>query len=183
MRHSGLVTPSDPPVPQAADARAAQDPDHELPCAERSCEVVGIFLVDARGWVLLQERDEHAPTAPEQWGLVGGHVDPGEDGPTALRRELAEETGLELPPATLGLWFDGTHAPSHKARVELRDHWRIWTGRADLVDDDVTVGEGRQIVFVDPRRLDELDLAETTAYFLPRFLDSSRYRELTAGAG
>ena len=36
------------------------DPDHRLPCAQRSCDVVGVFLVDARGRVLLQERDEHA---------------------------------------------------------------------------------------------------------------------------
>ena len=53
------------------------DPDHLLPCRERSCDVVGIFVVDARGRVLLQERDEHAPVAAEQWGIVGGHVEPG----------------------------------------------------------------------------------------------------------
>ena len=43
------------------------------------------------------------------------------------------------------------------------------------------LGEGRQIVFVDPARLDELDLAATTAYFLPRFLASSTYRALVSG--
>ena len=37
-----------------------------------------LLLVDARGWILLQERDSGAPVAPDQWGMVGGHVEEGE---------------------------------------------------------------------------------------------------------
>jgi 8-oxo-dGTP diphosphatase len=155
-----------------------EDPDHLLPCAERECDVVGVFLVDARGWVLLQERDEHAPVAPLQWGLVGGHVEPGERFTDAMVRELAEETGLRLTPGVLTVWYDGDHTPETKARAGLRNHWQIWVGRADLVDDDIVLGEGRQIVFVDPARLGELDLADTTADFLPRFLASEEYAAL-----
>lgn len=40
--------------------------------------------------VLVRRRDTG------EWGLPGGTVDWGEDIPTAVRRELAEETGLEL---------------------------------------------------------------------------------------
>jgi 8-oxo-dGTP diphosphatase len=167
--HSGPMTGPD----------ETADPHHRLSCAERSCEVAAIFLVDARGWVLLQERDEHAPVAPNQWGVVGGHVEPGEDWTAALHRELEEETGLVIPDDTLHLWYDGRHTPSRKVAPRLRDHWRIWAGRADLTDDDIVLGEGRQIVFVDPARLDELELAESTAYFLPLFLASDTYRRLT----
>jgi len=53
-----------------------------------------IVLVDRHGRLLLQERDEHAPIAPEKWSLVGGHVDPDEDFEPAAYRELAEETGV-----------------------------------------------------------------------------------------
>ncbi len=154
------------------------DPDHLLPCAERSCDVAGIFLVDARGWVLLQERDEGAPVAPNQWGIVGGHVDHGELFPDAMVRELVEETGLRLPEGTLQVWYDGDHTPEGKARPGLRNHWQIWVGRADLTDHDIVLGEGRQIVFVDPQRIGELDLAVTTAHFLPAFLASEEYAAL-----
>jgi 8-oxo-dGTP diphosphatase len=150
-------------------------PEHLLPCADRSCDVVGAFLVDARGWVLLQERDEHAPAAPDQWGVVGGHVDPGEDGRAAMERELAEETGLVLDRGVLSLWYDGWRTPGTKTSPSLRDHWQLWVGRVDLTDADIVCGEGRQIVFVDPDRLRDLDLAETTAELLPRFLASPAY--------
>ncbi len=155
------------------------DPDHLLPCAERSCDVAGVLLVDTRGWVLLQERDEHAPVAAEQWGLVGGHVEPGEAWPEAMRRELLEETGLSLPDGTLSLWFDGLLTPEPKTRPGLQNHWQVWAGGVDLTDADIVVGEGRQIVFVDPGRLDRLDLAASARRFLPAFLGSPGYRAIT----
>jgi 8-oxo-dGTP pyrophosphatase MutT (NUDIX family) len=139
-----------------------------------------VLLVDARGWVLLQERDDAAPLAPGQWGLVGGHVDPGEDWLAARDRELEEETGLRLPDGTLGLWYAGVR-PSREVEGRVVD-WQIWAGRADLTDDDIVLGEGRQIVFVDPDRIGRLDLAESTSHFLPRFLASATYRRLSGRA-
>ena len=32
----------------------------------------GVLLVDRKGWILLQERDEHPVIDPDCWGLVGG---------------------------------------------------------------------------------------------------------------
>ena len=64
-----------------------------------SRRLVGVVLVDERGWMLLQERDEHAPSNPDQWSLVGGSVEEGETDDAAALRELAEETevvGVEL---------------------------------------------------------------------------------------
>jgi 8-oxo-dGTP diphosphatase len=140
-------------------------------------DIAVVFLVDGRGHVLLQHRDEHAPRAANQWGMVGGHVEPGEDFDTAVHRELLEETGIAAAPGLLEPWVadDFTYSDG------MHHHYRVYVGRVDLTDDDIVVGEGRAIVFVDPAETSSLDLAESTAYFLPRFLASDHYRHLIEG--
>jgi 8-oxo-dGTP pyrophosphatase MutT (NUDIX family) len=149
-------------------------------CAERNCLLASAILVDRRGWLLLQERDEKAPVAPNQWGIVGGHLEPGEEWEPAMRRELVEETGLEVD--GLELWFDEVVQHSPKVSTHLADHWKIWVARVDLTDDDVVLGEGRRIVFVDPATLETLDLAPATRQLLPMFLESPAYARLTSDA-
>lgn len=134
-----------------------------------------VVLVDARGWLLLQERDEHPVIDPEKWGLVGGHVDDGEDFETAAYRELEEETGVRLPPGTLRLW--GELEVFHEAYDSL-DTAQVWFARAELTDADVVVGEGRQIVFVEPEVARLLDLTAAATTVVPEFLDSDDYRRL-----
>lgn len=154
--------------------------DPEVSCEERNCLLASALLVDSRGWVLLQERDQRATVAPDQWGLVGGHLEPGEGWERALDRELEEETGLHVE--GFELWFDEVVQHSRKVSSHLADHWKIWAARVDLTDDDITLGEGRQIVFVDPARITDgsLDLARGATYVLARFLESDTYRRLTA---
>ena len=133
-----------------------------------------VFLVDSRGHVLLQHRDEHAPRAANQWGIVGGHVEPDEDYDAAVHRELLEETGIPTGPGDLVLWqeTDFEYTDGH------RSHYRVYAGFVDLTDDDIVLGEGRAIVFVDPADLGTLDLAESCAHFLPQFLSSDLNRQL-----
>ncbi len=136
-----------------------------------------VFLVDARGHVLLQHRDEHAPRAANQWGMVGGHVEDGEDHDDAMRREILEETGIEIAAEDLVLW----QAREFEYTDGHRSSYRVYAGRVDLTDDDIVLGEGRAIVFVDPADTPALDKAESCAYFLPLFLTSDLYRTLTEG--
>ncbi|MGH3334082.1 MAG: NUDIX domain-containing protein [Nocardioidaceae bacterium] len=154
-------------------------PEDETPCAERNCLLASVLLVDSRGWLLLQERDDKAMVAPNQWGLVGGHLEEGEEWEAALYRELDEETGLRLD-GGLEPWFDEVVQHSPKISTHLADRWRIWVGSVDVSDDDITLGEGRQIVFVDPARIldGSLDLALAAQHVLPLFLKSEAYRVL-----
>jgi len=134
------------------------------------------LLVDDAGHVLLQERDESAPSSPNQWGMVGGHVEDGEDFDTAILREIEEETGLRLGPGELTLWRDDTFRYDD-AREPF--HYHVYIGRTEATDDDIVVGEGRQIVFVAPDVVPGLDLAQSCAHFVPAFLASPEYRALT----
>ena len=135
----------------------------------------GVILVDHRGWILLQERDEHPAIDPEKWGLAGGHLDEGEGFEAAAYRELAEETGIVLAPGALRLWRE--IEVFHEVYDSL-DRMAVFAAATDLGDTDVVLGEGRQIVFVDPAVARGLDLTASAAMIVPEFLDSDLYLSL-----
>ena len=124
----------------------------------------GVLLIDPRGWLLLQERDEHARIDPERWGLPGGHVDPGESFAAAAPRELLEETGVRLPPGALRLWreFVVDHRKAHGAW----DRMQVFVAHVELNDDDVECHEGRQMVFVEPSVVSDLPLTSAATQIL-----------------
>lgn len=69
----------------------------------------GVVIQDGR--ILLQQREDF-----RTWGVPGGGLDPGEYLPDGVRREVHEETGLEVQVGDL-----------------LAVHWRRWLGRDILV--------------------------------------------------
>ncbi|MGL5002349.1 MAG: NUDIX domain-containing protein [Casimicrobium sp.] len=52
---------------------------------------VTAFMLDARGYVLLQRRSDNG-----FWNMPGGGLELGENFETAVKREVFEETGLEV---------------------------------------------------------------------------------------
>jgi 8-oxo-dGTP pyrophosphatase MutT (NUDIX family) len=136
----------------------------------------GVVLVDRRGWILLQERDEHPAIDPDKWGLVGGHLDPGEEFEPAAYRELAEETEIVMPPSGLTFWkvFDVDHTEAYGTV----DRMAVYVARVDLSDADVVCHEGRRIVFVDPAVVRHLPLTKAAAAIMPELLGSELYSSL-----
>src|SRR4051812_36994593 len=113
------------------------------------------LLVDRRGWVLLQERDEHPVIDPEKWGLVGGHVEEAEEFEPEAYRDIEEETGIAISPGALRLFRE--LEVWHEAYGSL-DTTQVWYAAADLIDADIVVGEGRRILFVEPAQACDLPL-------------------------
>lgn len=58
---------------------------------------VKIFLKNSEGKYLIVKRSEQKyPEVQRPWDIVGGRINPGEDLLTNLRREVKEETQLEI---------------------------------------------------------------------------------------
>lgn len=135
-----------------------------------------VALVDTRGWILLQERDEHPVLDPECWGFPGGGVEEGETYEQAACRELEEETGVRLQAGTLGL-LGGFTFFSEPCGED--DRFELYVGQTDLVDGEVECHEGRQMVFVDPSTMPGLQLTASATVALPVLLDSGLYAPVT----
>ena len=58
--------------------------------------VAVVFLVDPEGRILMQHRAPTAKISPNQWALPGGKIEAGETPDEAARREVLEETGLDV---------------------------------------------------------------------------------------
>ena len=123
-------------------------------------DFVQVTLVDPRGRVLVQERDEHAPVWPELWCFPGGGLEAGEPPAAGAARELAEETGVVLAPDDLtdmGLFELATDRGTFL--------FHAFVARTTL--SEVECHEGLRMVFVEPAALTGLDLVPSTALVAP----------------
>lgn len=67
----------------------------ERPPAKPLRDVAAAVIQRPDGRVLLLQRGASAPTFPLHWGVLTGHVEPGEAPAVAALREIREEIGLE----------------------------------------------------------------------------------------
>jgi ADP-ribose pyrophosphatase YjhB (NUDIX family) len=95
----------------------------------------GALVEDGNGRVLLASRAEEPFKG--RWDIPGGFLEEGEHPLDGLRRELREETGLEVEPLEfLGVWMD-RYGGDSTAEATLNLYWtaRVESGEARAADD------------------------------------------------
>jgi 8-oxo-dGTP pyrophosphatase MutT (NUDIX family) len=113
----------------------------------------------------MQHRDEHAPGGANKWGMPGGLIEAGESALEAVHREVFEETGLVVP--NLRPFWSGMHSasgPGMPEQVMIHAFYGTTTARQE----DVVLGEGKAMVFVDPIEIPALD----TLPWVPTLLET-----------
>jgi 8-oxo-dGTP diphosphatase len=128
---------------------------------------VGVVLVNARGQVLMQLRDEKPDIVdPGCWAIPGGGQDPGESLEEAARREILEETGYRLGEVEFVLARD-------LDRGGFIEHQAYFSSRYDGVQ-PLYCYEGQRLEFIDPGRLDDLKLTPSLGPIIRQALRSYR---------
>jgi ADP-ribose pyrophosphatase YjhB (NUDIX family) len=93
------------------------------------------LVVDDAGRLLLARRAVEPDRG--KWDLPGGFLDEGEDPLDALRRELREETGLEVEPLAFFDVVVDRYGDGEAAQHTLNLYWtcRVVSGTAAAADD------------------------------------------------
>ena len=102
-----------------------------------------------------------------KWDLPGGFLEEGEHPLVALRRELFEETGLQVEPLDfLGIWMDWYELDEDRQST-LNLYWtaRVLGGEPQAADDVSELGWFE---------LDELPSREETAFHIADVLETWR---------
>ncbi|MEJ3744142.1 NUDIX domain-containing protein [Actinomycetes bacterium KLBMP 9797] len=141
-----------------------------------------VLLVDAAGRVLMFRGFDPARPTHRYWFTPGGGLDDGEPSAAGAARELAEETGLRVPPERLGepvrhelteYPFDGVWYRQEQDFFLLRvDGWQVDTTGFDELEQDSIDGH---------RWWGVTELEETTERYYPDDLPALLRRVLGLG--
>ncbi len=130
--------------------------------------MVSVIPVNARGEVLLQQRD-HAPGIlyPGLWTIFGGAVEP-EDASydAAIQREIREELSIEFP---VTHWLDYV-CPVRSIPGEQDVIVHVYTGSLDLPASSLTLREGQALGWFDTEGVAALEFGFAKKPVVQQFL-------------
>ncbi len=120
--------------------------------------VVAVALIDSAGRVLVAQRPEGKEHAG-LWEFPGGKIEPGESPESALVRELAEELGIAVDPASLSPLTFGSEPRGRRHLLLLLYRCSAWVGEPRAID-------AAAIRWVDPADLMALDMPPADRPFI-----------------
>jgi 8-oxo-dGTP diphosphatase len=133
---------------------------------------VGGIAFDERGRVLLVQRGR--PPAAGLWTVPGGRVEPGETLAAACRREVHEETGLEV---TVGALVEVVERFVRDQAGALRHHFVIHDYLVEVTGGSLApASDARDARWCEPADLERLPLTEGLLPVIDRARDTARGR-------
>jgi 8-oxo-dGTP pyrophosphatase MutT (NUDIX family) len=124
------------------DANVAHNLFHVPPTDSFRDAAAAIIVLDDDRYLMQLRDDKPGIFFPDHWGLFGGASEPGEDLAAALRRELLEELGYQIGPATyftrMEFYFE-----SLGARRAVRDYYEVRMLSSAVPN--LKLGEGRAL--------------------------------------
>ncbi|WP_371527177.1 NUDIX domain-containing protein [Streptomyces sp. NBC_01283] len=132
--------------------------------------VTAVVLNDAGQLLLIHKTDN------DLWALPGGGHDIGERIGDTVVREVVEETGINVEIASIvGLYTDPQHVLAYDDG-EVRQQFSICF-RADPTGGSLrTSSESKEVRWVDPANLDDLDIHPSMRLRIQHGLDGSRQK-------
>lgn len=132
------------------------------------------YAVPATGALLLNEDDEiflmKSPKWKNKWLVPGGKIDKGETMEENVRREVKEETGLQVDSIEFLNAKDGGNPDDFE-----RDTHFIFLNFVCPVSGEVELDQREAVdhTWIDPKKaLEQLDLNESTREFIENYLET-----------
>jgi phosphoglycolate phosphatase len=130
----------------------------------RPIATVGALIHDGNGHVLMIRTHKWG----DRWGIPGGKIERGESSTAALRREVREETGLELGEVDFILVQDCIDSPE----FQRPEHFLLLNYVARATSTDVTLNdEAEEFRWLTPADALSLNLNQPTRFLLMEALD------------
>lgn len=134
------------------DFSAPEDVDEYVKLKTRLSETQGqgvsAILINAKGQVLLQQRDDNpAIRYPGHWSLFGGTIEDGESPEAAVAREVKEEIDFEMQ--NFGLF---------REFVQNNKQEFAFAGELSATLDELTLSEGQGMNLFHPSELKDLQI-------------------------
>ena len=135
-----------------------------------------VFLIDPKGRVLLQQRDDDwPPEGSGRWAVPGGRREPDESPRDTALREFREETGAEL--RRLRFWREANRRDFPGLAA---DTIHVFFADDDLPRDGLEVNEGLDFQYWLPEEVANLRLNPPTRALVETFFASDSYRGTVA---